>query len=155
MSLDPNSNHPRDIAQGLRAAVDDAVPRLRAIDGARARRKGAPEAWSIQEILGHLVDSAANNHQRFIRAQEGQSLVFPKYEQDHWVRVQGYNDSPWHDLIDLWRLYNLHLAQVMERIVPEALNTECRIGPSEPVTLGFLMEDYVVHLRHHLGRIRP
>lgn len=152
MNDDPQVD-PQAVAKHLRSLVDDTAARLRTIDRARARLTTAPGAWSIQEVLGHLIDSAANNHQRFVRAQDGEPLVFPKYEQDHWVAVQAYNESPWHDLIELWRLYNHHLAQVMEQISDESLEVECRIGPSDPVTLGFLVEDYLVHLRHHVERI--
>lgn len=105
------------------------------------------------EVIGHLVDSAANNHQRFVRAQQVAELVFPKYEQNDWVRVQGYNEVPWMDLVELWRRYNLHLAHVMRRIPDDKLEVRCTIGDYAPVTLGFLVEDYLTHLRHHLKKI--
>lgn len=133
--------------------VESTAERLRKIDENMARLKPNPAKWSIQEILGHLVDSATNNHQRFVRAQEVDVLAFPKYEQDHWVRVQGYNESSWSDLIELWRLYNLHLSQVIARLPEEKLAMECKIGPNEPVSLEYLVKDYVVHLKHHLKQI--
>ena len=138
----------------LRSTVEKTLLRLREVDETAARRKPAPEKWSIQEILGHLIDSAVNNHHRFIRAQEaGDVLVFPKYEQDYWVTRQGYNEACWPELIDLWRLYNHHLCHVIQSVDPDALAVECRIGPGEPVTLQFLIEDYLYHLEHHLSQI--
>ena len=115
--------------------------------------KPEPTKWSIQEILGHLIDSAANNHQRFVRAQNGGVLVFPKYEQDDWVSVQQYNERSWLELVELWRLYNRHLAHVIAGIAENKLSIECRIGPSEPVSLQYLVEDYLVHMKHHLKQI--
>lgn len=138
------------IASELRAVIDDAAGLLNAIDDETARLRPAPGKWSRKEIIGHLIDSAANNHQRFVRAQEGGELVFPKYEQDHWVGVQRYNEASWPDLIALWRLYNYHLARVIEAIPDEKLTVRCTIVPNEPVTLGFLVEDYLAHLKHHL-----
>lgn len=143
----------KDIANELMKVVDATVPKLKSIDEECVREKPAPNKWSIQEILGHLVDSAVNNHHRFVRAQEVDAFVFPKYEQDSWVSVQDYNTSSWPELIELWRLYNRHLARVMKRVPQEKLEVECRIGPYEPVTLGYLIEDYLVHLKHHLQQI--
>ncbi len=117
------------------------------------RSKPAPDRWSIQEILGHLLDSAANNHHRFVRAQAVEKFDFPGYEQESWVSVQGYQDGSWLDLVALWRLYNLHLARVIRRIPEKQLETICRIGSYEPVTLGYLVQDYLVHMTHHLQQI--
>ena len=144
---------PTNVADELMAVVDRSVDRLRRITDAESSVKPAPDKWSHKQILGHLVDSATNNHHRFVRAQEVDELAFPRYEQEHWVRVQGYESSPWTELIDLWRLYNRHLAQVITRIPEARLATLCKIGPSDPVTLDYLVRDYVVHIKHHLSQI--
>ena len=140
-------------ADALIRAVDEAVARLEHLDEAAVTARSDPGVWSIKEILGHLVDSAANNHQRFVRAQDGEVLAFPKYEQDAWVRTQDYQSRSWPDLITFWRIYNQHLAHVIRRIPAAKLGMECRIEPYEPVTLGYLVEDYLAHLRHHLTQI--
>jgi hypothetical protein len=44
-------------------------PLLLVIDEQTFSHKPAPGKWSKKEIPGHLVDSANNNHQRFLRAQ--------------------------------------------------------------------------------------
>jgi hypothetical protein len=104
-------------------------------------------------VLGHLIDSALNNHQRFVRAQLSESLAFPGYEQESWVRVQAYQDGRWPELVALWTALNAHLAHVIGRIDEEALERPCKIGGGAPVTLRYLAEDYVRHLRHHLVQI--
>ncbi len=142
-----------EVARKLVEIVDTTAEKLRSLDAAVASAKPAADKWSIQEILGHLVDSAANNHQRFVRAQLVDSLTFPKYEQDSWVSLQAYNETPWPELIELWRLANRHLARVIGRIPEAQLLTSCRIDPYKPVTLKFLVEDYLVHLEHHLRQI--
>jgi hypothetical protein len=140
-------------ARELVRVVNEAATRLRAIDEAAASSRTQPGAWSTKEIVGHLIDSAANNHQRFVRAQGEGELALPAYEQNAWVQRQGYQERPWSDLVDLWALYNRHLSHVIERIPDAALETTCRIGAGQPVTLGYLVEDYLVHLRHHLAQI--
>ena len=142
----------------------DATGRLREISATTSRQKSLPDEWSPIEILGHLIDSAANNHQRFVRAQFTDDLVFPDYEQDDWVSSQKYADESWPDLIQLWSSYNLHIHHLIS-VIPVAILTKPRtthnldeiaqkeVDKSEVTTLEFLIRDYVDHLRHHLDQI--
>lgn len=141
------------MADDLIATVDKAAEKLRALDAVQVSSRPAPDRWTIKEVIGHLIDSACNNHQRFVRAQFVTELAFPKYEQNQWVSSQHYNDRDWHELIDLWQCYNRHIAHVMRHVDSKALGVRCVIGSYEPVTLVFLIEDYVVHLKHHLQKI--
>jgi len=148
----------------LRGALAAAIPKLEAISDADAAVPRAPGKWSRKEIVGHLIDSASNNHQRFVRAQFTDELICPPYDQDAWVRAQRYRDAPWNELVSLWSLLNLHLARVMAAI-PDAIRNTPRtrhnldrvafraLSASEPVTLELFMHDYVVHLEHHLTQI--
>src|SRR4051812_26490037 len=92
--------------------IEDGKQRLLLIADANAR-VGSPNKWSAKQMIGHLIDSAANNHQRFVRAQFMNDLVFPGYDQDAWVEVQKYNDEAWSNLVNLWASYNLHLAHLI------------------------------------------
>lgn len=148
----------------LRRAVDDAIPKLEAISDVDAARSRAPGKWSRKEIVGHLIDSASNNHQRFVRAQFTDDLVFPPYEQDRWVTMQRYREAPWPELVMLWSTFNSHLARVMGATpLDVAMHPRARhnlhqiafvqIPETSPATLDGFMEDYVVHLEHHLMQI--
>ena len=141
------------IASELLRTVEGAFVELRAMPDAEAGRPRAPGKWSPKQVIGHLVDSAANNHQRFVRAQEATVLQLPGYHQDHWVGCQRYDDRPWSEIIALWHGYNRHLAHVIGHIPEAKRSTLCSIGANAPVTLGFLAHDYVVHLRHHLAQL--
>lgn len=140
-------------AERLQQTVTSAVHRLRALSDAQAALKTAPTRWSKKEILGHLIDSASNNHQRFVRAQLYGDLRFPGYEQEGWVRCQDYVAADWQVLVDLWQSYNQHLAHVVARIPAERLATPCRISDGEAVTLEWLVEDYLRHMDHHLAQL--
>ena len=109
--------------------------------------------WSAKQVLGHLIDSASNNHQRFVRTALQGSLDFPGYDQQGWVRVQAVEEAPWPSLIALWASYNRHLAHVVAHLPQAQLEAPCRIGSGEPVTLRFLVEDYLRHLLHHLTQL--
>src|ERR1044072_10037281 len=98
--------------EDFRDTIVSAKTRLNDIPEAQSRQKSSPADWPPIDILGHLIDSAANNHQRFVRAQFTDDLVFSGYEQNQWVSSQGYRDEPWPDVIQLWNAYNLHLVHV-------------------------------------------
>jgi hypothetical protein len=103
--------------------------------------------------MGHLIDSAANNHQRFVRGQLVDELVDPGYAQQGWVDSQRYAERPWVDVVELWAAYNRHLAHVIAA-VPEARRAApIRIGGDAPMTLSEVALDYVAHIQHHLRQI--
>jgi hypothetical protein len=134
-------------------SVLKVADKLRQIDDAAASIKPAPDKWSKKEILGHLIDSAANNHQRFVRLQLMPRLELPGYEQDGWILVQHYQERPWKEIIDLWQIYNTHLAGVIRHVDPKALKNMWRAPEGQDVDLEFIIRDYVVHMRHHLDQI--
>ena len=91
-------------------------------------------------------------------------LIFPGYDQDGWVRANHYQEAAWSRLVELWRSYNLHLHHLMAHADATKMSTPCTLHTleeiafntvpnSEPVTLEYLMKDYVVHLKHHLDQI--
>lgn len=151
-------------ARRLVDALHHATPRLLALDDAATARRPAPGKWSPREIIGHLIDSACNNHQRFVRMRDRDDLVVDGYEQDAWVAAQRYQDAPWVELVVLWSTYNRHLARLMtatpasarER-VRHAHNLHLRayrpVAADRAVTLDYFMNDYVDHLEHHLGQV--
>jgi hypothetical protein len=141
------------VIEDLRRAVDEAVARFTQLSDAETSAPLAADKWSRKQLLGHLIDSAANNHQRFIRAQLDGSHAFPGYEQEVWVERNGYTDAAWSELVGLWRAYNLHLLRVIERIPQDKLDVICTVGDNPPMTLGFIAEDYVRHLKHHLQQL--
>jgi len=120
--------------------------------------------WSPKEVIGHLIDSASNNHQRFVRAQFTDELIFAGYEQEGWVRVQNYQEESWPELVQLWKLYNQHILHLVS-LIPEETRTKLRskhnlhqiasdtISENEPVTLDFFIRDYLDHMKKHLGQI--
>ena len=158
---------PDNFAQFLQAfqeTIQDSASRLMDIPEEQSRRETLSGSWTSREILGHLIDSAANNHQRFVRAQFTNDLVFPGYEQEAWVDVQHYNDESWLNLVQLWTSYNLHLLHVVSGI-PRAILQQSRtqhnldqigfkpVNKSQPTTLEYFVRDYVDHLQHHLAQI--
>lgn len=141
------------VAQHLRETIDGAKARLLSITESRASEKPYPDKWSIKEILGHLVDSASNNHQRIVRMQEVADLGTFSYEQMHWVNSQHYGTERWNDLVNIWYYYNKHLAHIIENIDTKSLTNVCDMDYGKPMTLQFVAEDYVKHMQHHLDQI--
>ena len=128
-------------------------PRLMNISDDEAARIPGPGRWSTKQILGHLIDSAGNNHQRFVRAQIAPRLEFPTYEQESWVAVQSYATESWPDLVNLWLLFNRHLLHIIQIVPEDCLSRPCAIGGKDPIPLSAVIDGYVDHLEHHLEQI--
>jgi DinB superfamily len=143
----------KDLAAQLRGEVERAAERFQLWSDADASRARGDGKWVGKEILGHLIDSAFNNQQRFVRAQLASTYVGPGYEQAAWVAVNGYRERPWRELLEIWVAANRQLAAVIERVPAAKLATPCTIGDDEPVALELVMRDYLAHLKHHLEQI--
>jgi hypothetical protein len=144
---------PRELSARVRETIEREVPNLRALtDEAAAQNDGRPGSWTRKQELGHLIDSATNNHLRFMLASIDGEFRGPGYAQDKWVEAHGYRDIEWYALVDLWYQYNALLAHLVERIPEAHMSNGCVIGESV-VTLRFVIEDYVRHMQHHLDHV--
>jgi hypothetical protein len=141
------------VATDLGRTVAQAKPMLAKLNNADTSRRPSPKKWSKKEILGHLLDSASNNHQRFVRAALERGLTFPGYDQERLVDLQKFSEMDWEFLVDFWAAYNRFLANVLSLLPANAAMITCNIGNSAPVSLQFIAEDYVAHLKHHLNQI--
>lgn len=148
----PGGSAPKGLAQ-LRALLVLLPRRLAAITTDNATAKPTPEGWSKKEEMGHLIDSAANNHQRIVRAQIEDKLALPGYDGDRWVALHRYQNREWTDLINLWRAGNSQLVAAAEETPEASWRHTLTVGGSEPMTLGFVLDDYVMHMAAHLKHI--
>ncbi|MBT8379089.1 MAG: DinB family protein [Ignavibacteria bacterium] len=140
----------------LQAHIDSIPQEFLKYPEGELNRKFAPEKWSKKEILGHLIDSAVNNHMRFIKAQYLPSpVLIDSYAQNDWVKIQNYNEIETSELIKLWKVFNVHIINIMNNTPEENLNIELKAeDPFENTdTLFLLMKDYVDHMDHHLNKI--
>ena len=116
--------------------------------------KPAAEKWSKKEVIGHLIDSAQINLQRFVRCtyEENFKLV---YEQVEWVNAQHYQSVEINELLSLWRSLNLQIIRVLKNYPQSRLQAQCDNGKITESfhTVEWLAKDYVVHLKHHLGQV--
>lgn len=130
----------------------NVIPRLLfSIDEDTLNEKVSPDKWSKKEIIGHLIDSATNNHQRFVRVQfEDKPQI--SYDQNKWNSYNFYHEIDRQQIFDFWTIYNRQLVELIKRIPDENLLLECIIGGSN-FTLSFLINDYVEHLEHHLKQV--
>jgi hypothetical protein len=144
-----------EVASIIEQAANSAAERWRALPDQILTFRPSEDAWSIKETTGHLIDSASNNHQRFVRLQLAERLTFPDYEQDnnHWVRIQQYQDRTWEDLLGLWHHFNIQLAHLIRSVDPACLSHVWEVDPKTSLTLFDLMTDYLRHLEVHLDQI--
>lgn len=149
----PSAPSLADTAARLRKLIAETKRALTLVDHKRAATPMHEGGWSPKQILGHLIDSASNNHQRFVRALIQPELTWPNYEQESWVASQAYATTGWGTLVQFWTDYNMHLLRVIAHIPEEKTGTICRIGDEKPMTLGELISSYIDHLDHHLNQI--
>src|SRR5947209_18258108 len=141
------------LSQSLFETITVEEPRLHSMSEQAASSSPRAAAWTRKQELGHLIDSATNNRVRFIRGALENGFAGPSYDGEGWVAIAGYNEIPWASLIDLWKALNEALVRVVDNIPPDRLSAQCRVGDAQPVTLQFLIDDYVLHMRHHLDHI--
>lgn len=140
----------------LSKIVSDFSTAINKISDESLSVKPKPEKWSKKEVLGHLIDSANNNLRRFICAQYEPS---PKivYQQDFWVTINNYQHVKKEDSIQLWRLLNQQICEVLRTLPSENASLQCDTGKDNVQlrSIPWLAEDYVKHLKHHLNQIIP
>jgi hypothetical protein len=144
------------LAEYLARTLATELPNLRALPGgpeSALPNRPAGTGWSQREELGHLVDSALNNHNRIVRVVLDGSFEGPGYEQEGWVEVHRYREVAWTELVEIWHAHNRILLPLVAAIPDTKLAGPCRVGESEPVTLDFLIDDYVLHMQHHLDNV--
>lgn len=140
-------------ARKFRKGLDEVRRVLRSLPENLADVPWRDGGWTRKQIVGHLLDSAANNRQRFVRASSAASYSGPPYDQDAWVAAHGYADQPWATLLAWWETEHQILMAVVDRIPEERLKTQCVVNDNAPVTLGFLIADYVEHQRWHVSQL--
>jgi hypothetical protein len=143
----------QDLSLFLTQTIKRELPNLLAFDDQRASIPRASGKWSAKEELGHLIDSAANNHLRFVNAAIGPEFKGAGYAQEDWVRMHGYKAMQWQSITHFWFAYNTFLAGLVSRIAQDRLETLCYIGQNKPVTLRFVIEDYILHMQHHIDQL--
>jgi hypothetical protein len=140
-------------AQRFRAGLDEVHQALVSLPETLADVPWREGGWTRKQIVGHLLDSAANSRQRFVRASTGETYSGPKYEQDAWVAAHGYAEQPWSTLLGWWEAEHEILISIVNRITEDRLETQCVVGDDAPVTLRFLIDDYVEHQKWHVKQL--
>jgi Mycothiol maleylpyruvate isomerase N-terminal domain len=142
-----------DLARTFRTELRRLEAELAQLPPTLADRPWRTGGWTRKQIVGHLLDSASNNRQRFVRAAADGRYAGPKYAQDAWVAAHGYAEQDWETLLRWWQTEHEILAAIVDRIPEDRLCAECIVGDNEPVTLRFLIEDYLDHQRWHFAQL--
>lgn len=154
----------KNFVESFKSVLESSEQIFRSINDEQSSKRLSPSKWSSKEILGHLIDSSINNIRRLVLSQIQEDLIFSGYQQDDWVRIQNYHYRDWNFLIDLWKLNNIHLINIVEAIPGDLLTKEFEdhnfdqilsesFAPDKPVTIEILIRDYLSHMKHHIDQI--
>ena len=143
------------VTNGILRYIDTWEQKLIDLPVDTITKKRNKQNRTIKQILDHLVDSAANNHQRVVRLQYNDKLDLPDYQQDNdlWIVLQDYQNADWSNLIQLWKFYNLHIIQVIHSIDKNRLDSYWCDFTGAKVTLREMIEGYLGHLHLHIKEI--
>jgi len=150
----------------LQDIIFTAEKQLRQLSEAEMCAKPRPNKWSKKELLGHLIDSAYNNHQRFLRAATQGNLIFQGYDPDDWVLKNAYQERDSAAIITFWVQSNIHLACLIKTLSPKLLTTLTtahnfdqigmnKVEPGDAKSLGYLIWDYLHHIEYHMVQLLP
>ncbi len=144
----------QELATEINKIVDETRSNLHLFTDEQMRSKANPKKWSKIEILGHLIDSAVNNLQRFSEIPfMKDDYIFKSYSQDNLVKHNYYQESDQNQIVDFWSLINHQIAYLIQHIPNESLKLSVSLTDGSSVSLEFLIEDYITHLKHHLQQI--
>ena len=140
-----------DISQKLNSIVNNFYQKYQDLNDEITSKRLSTDEWTLKEIIGHLIDSASNNHQRFVRLQIIDELVFPDYAQDNsrWLEIARYNELNFPDIILLWKKYNVLIANIIKEVDRNKLNNYWKLN-GDRITLKYMMIDYLGHIKDHL-----
>lgn len=144
------------VINGITKTIDTWEPKLQNLPIDTITLKRNKQNRTIKQILGHLIDSASNNHQRMIRLQYNSELTFPDYQQDNdlWIALQDFQNTDWNNLIQLWKYFNLHMIQVIKSVDQSTLNNSWYDFEGKKVTLKQMIDGYLWHIDLHLNEIQ-
>jgi hypothetical protein len=149
----PTQTAPTQTALAFRAELSKLRATLLALPPSLADVPWRVGGWTRKQIVGHLLDSATNNRQRFVRAAIDGQYSGPGYAQDAWVAAHGYASESWETLLRWWQAEHEILMALVDSIPEERLEASCVVGDEAPVTLRFLIEDYVRHQQGHFKQL--
>jgi hypothetical protein len=144
----------REVSSDLTLAVESFYSKYKEIDDTAASKRPQPKEWSLKEIIGHLINSASNNQQRFLGLQFVPEMQFPPYQKHHldWIGREKFNELKFDDLFLLWRQYNILNAHIISNTDTKTLENVLIMDDGRKIPLKAIANDYVKHLKIHLGQ---
>ena len=157
----------QDVIDGINEVMNREIPMLLSLNEEQVSVKRNCQHRTVKMIVGHLIDSASNNHQRMVRLQyaprcghsmpntEMGMLVFPDYTQDNdlWIGLQDYQHEGWHTLVMLLKYYNEHICHLIRSVDETKLDNYWIDYEGNRVTLAAMIRGYIGHLNLHIGQI--
>ena len=89
-----------DVLATLSQQIGETLALLRGLPESVANYRYAPGKWSVNELVGHLVDSERLFGNRALRFARGDATPVPGFEQDDYIRGATFDAYPLSELAD-------------------------------------------------------
>lgn len=87
-----------DVVSTLATQIAETLSLLHALPASVATYRYAPEKWSVNELVGHLIDSERIFTGRALRFARNDATPIPGFEQDDYVRNATFDSYPLSEL---------------------------------------------------------
>ena len=137
-----------DVVTTLVSQMTETQELLRSLPASVGTYRYAPDKWSVNQVVGHLIDSERNFAIRALRFARNDPTPIPGFEQDDYVRNANFDAYPLVDLVaelEAVRQSTVFMFQHMD----EAAWTRRGIANNAEVSVRALAYIIAGHERHH------
>jgi len=115
--------------------------------------KPSPKAWTINEIVGHLVDSNIVNSYRIRKIISEPVTPLATFAHEGWVEQQRFNDTPLAELLAAYDAITHYNALLLRKLTEEQWE-KFGMKPEEAISVSHIIDSFICkHVDKHLQQI--
>src|SRR5260370_3503945 len=142
-----------DPVEKLKDQIDDVLRVLRPLDAAMRLYRYAPGKWSVQEMLGHIIDAERIFAYRALRIARADQTPLASFEENDYVVAAQAERFDWSELLAEFEHVRKSSVLLLQRL-PESAWVRTGTANNAPISVRALAYIMIGHVAHHLGVLR-